>query len=186
MTNAKTNNVKNIIFIGGVHGVGKGHICQIIKSNVNIIQLTASDILKWKDISAIKNKLVEAINETQDLLILNLKKIAGKEKDYLLDGHYCLLNQNGEGEKIPFKTFEDLNLSKLIIVFEDAKTIKQRLEIRDSKEYDLEQITHFQNMEVNYAYEISQKLNLPLLEIRSSNYNQETLINFIDENTIRH
>lgn len=186
MPNAKTNNVKNIIFIGGVHGVGKGHLCQIIKSNINIIHLTASEVLKWKDISAIDNKLVRDINETQDLLIVNLEKIVEEDKQYLLDGHYCLLNKNGESERVPFKTFEDLNPSKIIIVFEDAETIKQRLEVRDGKDYDLEQITHFQNMEVNYAEEISEKLNLPLLKIQSSNYNQETLIEFIDENTIRH
>ncbi|WP_177190328.1 ATP-binding protein [Algoriella xinjiangensis] len=178
--------MKNIIFIGGVHGVGKGHICQIIKSNINIVHLTASDVLKWKDISAIDNKLVQDINETQDLLIVNLKKIVDKDKRYLLDGHYCLLNKNGESERVPFKTFEDLNLSKILIVFEDTKIIKQRLEIRDGKDYDLEQIKYFQNMEVEYAKEISRKLNLPLLEIQSSDYNQETLIEFIDENTTRH
>lgn len=186
MPNAKKNNVKNIIFIGGVHGVGKGHLCQIIKSNLNIIHLTASEVLKWKNISAIDNKIVEDINETQDLLIVNLEKIVDEDKQYLLDGHYCLLNKNGESERVPFRTFEDLNLSKIIIVFEDAKTIKQRLEIRDGKDYDLEQITDFQNMEVKYAKEISRKLNLPLLEIQSSDYNQVTLIKFIDENTTRY
>ncbi|WP_439479285.1 ATP-binding protein [Chryseobacterium aquaticum] len=186
MPNAKINNSKNIIFIGGVHGVGKGHICQIIKSYVNIIHLTASEVLKWRDISATDNKLVQNISETQDLLIVNLEKIVEKDKQYLLDGHYCLLNKNGDSEKVPFKTFENLNLSKIVIVFEDAKTIKQRLEIRDGKKYNLNQITHFQNMEMNYAREISQKLNLPLLKIQSSNYDQKTLIKFIDENTIRH
>lgn len=186
MPNVNTNNVKQIIFIGGVHGVGKGHICQIIKSNVNIIHLTASEVLKWKDISEIDNKLVQDINETQDLLIVNLEKIVEEDKLYLLDGHYCLLNKNGESERVPFKTFEDLNLSRIIIVFEDAKTIKKRLEIRDGKDYDLEQLNDFQNMEITYAKELSRKLNLPLLEIQSSNYNQETLIEFIDENFTRH
>jgi adenylate kinase len=186
MPNAKTNIVKNIIFIGGVHGVGKGHICQIIKSKVDIIHLTASEVLKWKDISDLDNKFVQDIKETQDLLIVNLKKIVEKDKQYLLDGHYCLFNKNRESERVPFKTFEDLNLSKIIIVFEDAKTIKQRLELRDGKIYNLDQITQFQNMEMNYAKEISQKLNLPLMKIQSSNYIKETLIKFIDENTFRH
>ncbi len=186
MPHAKTNIMKKIIFIGGVHGVGKGHICQTIKTNLDITHLTASEVLKWKDISATENKFVQDINETQDLLVSNLEKIIENNKQYLLDGHYCLLNKNGKSERIPFKTFEDLNLSKLIIVFEESEIIKQRLEKRDGKIYDLEQITHFQNMEVNYAEEISLILNLPLMKIQSSNYNQETLIKFIDENTIRH
>lgn len=178
--------MKNIIFIGGVHGVGKGNICQNIKLNLNIIHLTASEVLNWKDISDIENKFVQDINKTQDLLIVNLKRIVERNKKYLLDGHYCLLNKNRESERIPFKTFEELNLSKLIFVFEEPRIIKQRLEQRDGKIYDLEQIVYFQNMEMNYADEISQILNLPLIKIQSSNYNQETLIKFIDENSFRH
>ena len=53
--------MKNIIFIGGVHGVGKGNICQNIKLNLNIIHLTASEVLNWKDISDIENKFVQDI-----------------------------------------------------------------------------------------------------------------------------
>ena len=186
MPNAKIQDVKQIIFIGGVHGVGKGNICQQIKSKVNIIHLTASEVLKWKDISDVDNKLVQDINETQDLLIVNLSKIVHKDKHYLLDGHYCLLNKNGISERVPFKTFQNLNLSKLILVYEEPKTIKERLEFRDGKNYDLEQISDFQNMELAYAKEISENLNIPLLQIQSSKYNQETLIKFIDENFTRH
>lgn len=178
--------MKQIIFIGGVHGVGKGHISQQIKTQVNIIHLTASDVLKWKDISDIDNKLVHDINETQDLLIVNLNMIVEKDKQYLLDGHYCLLNKSGTSERVPMKTFQSLNLSKLILVFEEPKTIKQRLEFRDEKKYDLKQISDFQDMELAYAKEISKNLNLPLLQIQSSNYNQETLFKFIYENFTRH
>lgn len=186
MLNANTNIMRKIIFIGGVHGVGKGNICQKIKKNIDIIHLTASEVLKWKDISATENKFVQDIKETQDLLVANLDKIIENNKKYLLDGHYCLMNKYGKGERIPFKTFEDLKLSKLIIVFEESEIIKQRLEKRDGIKYDLEQIIHFQKMEVNYAEEISKILNIPLMKIQSTKYNIETLIKFIDENFIRH
>lgn len=39
----------NIIFIGGVHGVGKGTICQKIKEKLDFTHLSASEVLKWDD-----------------------------------------------------------------------------------------------------------------------------------------
>jgi len=38
---------KEIIFIGGIHGVGKGTLCKRIASDLNIIHLSASEVLKW-------------------------------------------------------------------------------------------------------------------------------------------
>ena len=43
--------MKNIIFIGGIHGVGKGTICKEVVLNTDLIHLTASQILKWEVIS---------------------------------------------------------------------------------------------------------------------------------------
>ena len=39
-----------IIFIGGIHGVGKGTICKEIASKTDIIHITASEIIKWNEI----------------------------------------------------------------------------------------------------------------------------------------
>ena len=46
----------NIIFIGGVHGVGKGTICQKIKEKLDFTHLSASEVLKWDDF---KNEIKE-------------------------------------------------------------------------------------------------------------------------------
>ena len=49
----------NIIFIGGVHGVGKGTICQKIKEKLDFTHLSASEVLKWDDF---KNEKGDNIN----------------------------------------------------------------------------------------------------------------------------
>lgn len=36
----------DIIFIGGIHGVGKGTLCKRIESELGIIHLSASEVLK--------------------------------------------------------------------------------------------------------------------------------------------
>ena len=171
--------MKNLIFIGGIHGSGKGQICNEMISRTSLIHLTASNILKWNDISEQNSKVVEDIQYTQDKLINNLRKIVDPNLDYLLDGHYCLLNKNNKPEKIPNQTFKDINPRKIILVIANPSEIKIRLEKRDKKIYELTLIEEFQNLEILYAKEISNILSIPLLIIDSLNYNFNDLINFI-------
>lgn len=161
--------MKNIIFIGGIHGSGKGTICKLITENQVINHLTASEVLKWTDISSQEDKKVNDINETQDRLITNLKKIVKDDERYLLDGHYCLLNKDNEPEKVPIQTFIDINPSKLIAVYADPWIIKERLEKRDSKIYDINLIKKFQDLELEYAQEVSKILNVKILTLDSEN-----------------
>lgn len=171
--------MKNIIFIGGIHGSGKGTICEKIKSNSEIIHLTASEVLKWSEISEQNSKTVENINAMQNRLLYNLHKIVQENERYLLDGHYCLLNSKNEPEKIPLQTFLDINPEKLILVVANSNEIKNRLETRDKKRYELTLIEEFQNLEIEYAKEISKKIEKPILIIDSLNYNEDNLINFM-------
>jgi adenylate kinase len=171
--------VKNIIFIGGIHGVGKGWICAQLSKELNIKHLTASEVLKWTEISSSSNKLVDNVNETQDRLVNNLRKIVVKDEKYLLDGHYCLLNKDGEPYKIPFSTFSEINPNKLILVYEDTVTIKQRLQDRDHNEYSEDTLKKFQGFEIKYAEELSFKLSAPLLKIKSSSVNFDEIKKFI-------
>lgn len=175
----KTNNLKNIIFIGGIHGSGKGKICEEITSNFNINHLTASEVLKWTEISEQSSKTVVDISDTQNRLISNLQKIIKEEEIYLLDGHYCLLNSQNQPEKIPIQTFVDINPNKIILVIANSKEIKKRLETRDNKTYDLSLIDAFQNLEIEYANEISKVLSKPILIVDSLKFDLNNLINFI-------
>lgn len=72
---------ENIIFIGGIHGVGKGTICKEIESKTDLIHITASQVLKWNEISASDNKLVENISSTQEKLIFGLKNLVEKKSN---------------------------------------------------------------------------------------------------------
>lgn len=171
--------MKNIIFIGGIHGSGKGKICQEIISNFNINHLTASEVLKWTEISDQNSKAVSDITDTQNRLISNLHKIVKNNETYLLDGHYCLLNSENQPEKIPIQTFIDINPRKLILVVTDSLEVKNRLEARDNKIYELALIENFQKLEIEHANEISKVLVKPILVVDSLNYNLDNIINFL-------
>lgn len=171
------NNLRNIVFIGGIHGVGKGTICKEIVSKTDLIHITASEILKWNEISSSENKLVNNISTTQERLILGLKKFIDTDKQYLLDGHYCLLNSDGFACRIDEETFDKINPKIISIVIDDIGKIADRLEKRDNKKYDLKILNELQEMEIEYAKYLSKKYSIPYIEIKNNNC--KSLLNII-------
>ena len=169
--------MSNIIFIGGIHGVGKGTICKEIASKTDLIHITASEILKWNEISSSDNKLVNNISSTQERLINGLKSLIKNDKRYLLDGHFCLLNSNGIPCKIDEDTFDSINPKIISIVIDDIGKIVDRLEKRDNKKYDIKILDELQKMEIEYAIYLSKKYSIPYIEIKNNDY--KSLLNSI-------
>lgn len=67
--------LNDITFIGGIHGFGNITICRQICDEVKLEYLSASELIKWKDINEdIQNKKVRNIPATQDRLIIRLDK----------------------------------------------------------------------------------------------------------------
>lgn len=160
---------KNIIFIGGIHGVGKGTLCENIKSFNDIKHLSASELLKWSDLNTdVSNKKVLNINSTQQRFILGLKQSVNANEKYILDGHFCLLTKKETIERVPYTIFKKIDPLAIILVTEDPQIICERLSNRDNKVYDADILDKMQNEERIYANEICEKLSLELLEIKSN------------------
>ncbi|ULT46172.1 ATP-binding protein [Niabella defluvii] len=150
-----------------MHGVGKGTLCKRVCDDLNLRHLSASEVLKWEEISAKENKLVKDFTLTQDRLITNLQQIVKENERYVLDGHYCLLNKNNVPEKIDFGTFRTLDPFAFIIVVDDVQEVKRRLENRDSREYDFALLFKFQELEIQYSKELAEQLNKPHVTLKS-------------------
>ncbi len=155
--------LKKIVFIGGIHGVGKSTVCYEICKATNFHYLSASELIKWKEINRdFKNKKVKSIPTTQDRLILSLNKVTTKDRIYLLDGHYCLLNSNAQIIRIPLQTFQKINPNSLNLILGDIVDVKDRLEKRDGRLYDYDLLEMMQNEELTYAKELAEILDIPL------------------------
>ena len=155
--------LNNIAFIGGIHGVGKSTICRHICDEVKLEYLSASELIKWKDINEdVQNKKVKNIPATQDRLIVGLTNNIEKNKSYILDGHYCLLNSKNEIVNIPIDTFKLINPISLNIILGDIVEIKNRLEKRDNRPYNKELLSQMQESELNYARHLSKNLGVTL------------------------
>lgn len=166
-----------IAFIGGIHGVGKSTICRHICSELNLEYLSASELLKWQDINEdAHNKKVKDIPDTQNRLILGLTNTVQKDTSYLLDGHYCLLNNDNEVVNIPLDTFEKINPISLNLILGDISEIKKRLEARDNKPYDYSLLERLQSEELTYAKQLSKKLGITLNLGTQNDYSELLLL----------
>ncbi|MBA3970554.1 MAG: AAA family ATPase [Bacteroidetes bacterium] len=160
---------QRIIFIGGIHGVGKGTLSEKICATTGLIPLSASDLIKWHEVSPDgKNKKVDNILSTQERLLKGLKHTVHEDNAYLLDGHFCLLNKSNQPEKVPIETFVGIDPNIISVIVDDIAAIINRLKLRDGKEYDLNTLNEMQKLEVEYAKEISVQLNIPLIIIKNS------------------
>lgn len=163
-------NKKSIILITGIHGVGKSFFCNNIKNNIKINIYSASDlILKKKNTKFKSDKLIKDISNNQNFLYSAVEKIP--DNFFILDGHLTLLNKNKEVEKIKFETYERLPISLILLIKNDPKIIKKHLKKRDNLEWDIKFLENFQNAEISYAKEISEKLKIKLIILDPNDHN---------------
>jgi len=156
---------KKIIFIGGIHGVGKGTFCQKIFDSYQVEWFSASDLLRWSEISTKENKRVADFDETQQRLLQGIKNRVPNNKLSLLDGHFCLLNNDGIPEVINEEVFYQIRPMAIGIISSNLNIVKGRLESRDRKTYNLDTLSNMQKMEIEHSKKISLHLDIPFFEI---------------------
>lgn len=157
---------RKIIFIGGIHGVGKSTLCKKITNLMGIQSYSASSLIKSvSDLNFPSDKKIKGINKNQDLLTDAVDKYIDPNRYCLLDGHFCLLNQNGKITDIPIATFADLSPAAILVLTNDPKIIYSQIKDRDGNEMEMEieNISSFQEKELEQSKLVSQLLNIPWL-----------------------
>lgn len=148
----------------GVHGVGKTTLLNNLKENVNLTVLSISDLIRQAG-NNIKSgdKFTRNVTNNQELWKKKLNEYHFNKNDIvILDGHFNLLNSNKEIVELPFSTFDDLFINKIVLKLEDPKVIQERLEKRDKQKWDKKLISTFQNKEKEKALKFSNLKNIPL------------------------
>lgn len=168
-------NYNNIIFIGGVHGVGKTTLCNYLFSKLYIKNYSCSGLISKLNSEKINdNKRVSNVEENQDILLQAKREYLNKEEIYILDGHFCLVNSEDKIVRVPFDTFRSLGIKIILVLVDDAEKIIKRLEKRDSRVCSLSLIEELQSNEIEYAKYISDKLNIEC-KIINLNEKQEVM-----------
>ena len=159
---------KKIIFLAGVHGVGKTTFAQKYIVPMGFEIRTASALIKSARGHVQKNKLVKDADKNQAILIDEFEKIRKFSSKIILDGHLVLMGKNKKLERIPINVFRSLKISQIILLEIDSGTIRKRLLKRDKSRMSLEKCEKFILEERSHAIDVSENLKIPLLIIPDS------------------
>lgn len=141
---------------------------------------SASYLIKKLDKELIndKNKTVANIDKNQDKLIIAINHYVDREKAFLLDGHFCLLNSKSDIVKIPEETFKKINPSSIMVIYDEIQNIQIKNNNRDFIHYDNQLLADFQNQELAYSKYIANKLKVPYVKF-DINAEISAIVNFI-------
>jgi adenylate kinase len=154
-----------LIFVAGVHAVGKTTACKEAARVCAVPHYSASSLIKNEKQSAIpeRGKAVADICGNQELLIRGARRVlADSPGRVLLDGHFTLPNLTGEIEKVEFDVFRGLNLDCSVIFKDDPMAIASRLAERDGEIRSVDLISRHQLEELAHAERVSSGLGVPL------------------------
>lgn len=170
-----------IIFLGGVHGVGKSTIGFQISTQTGFKHIIASELIKKNKGKVVINKQVEDISGNQELLLLSLNELCRQtNRKILFDGHFTLWDVKGKVKEIPLETFERISPCMICVLVDDPKEIVRRLKERDLHCFSERKINGMQKRELRYAREISKSLKVKFIEVSLSE--ADTLVQLIKSN----
>lgn len=159
-----------VIFVGGVHGVGKTTLCRSIPSSMEVIHKSASQLIRESKESAIarNTKAVADIPGNQELLIYAVRRISQSGQTLLLDGHFALLNSTGKVQPLPTEVFAELGIDGIVLVHDKPSNIVAKLRQRDGGEgLGRDEITSLQATETSRAGSVADELGLPLFRVNA-------------------
>ncbi|NPE55822.1 AAA family ATPase [Dickeya dadantii] len=163
--------VNMIVMVAGVYGVGKSTVSNKLSEDFNIKFHSASDLIKaekgystWD-----KDKKTDQVKNNQEYLIKAINKMSGD--DFLLDGHFCLINKNGNIENIDFSTIKKLHINAVLLLKENPGIISRRLFDRDKVLWDESFISKMQESEESQAKLFTHENNIPFSSMYVNNYN---------------
>lgn len=154
-----------IIFIAGVHAVGKTTACSSASVALGIPHHSASGLIKAEEANAISQsgKAVSDVEGNQHLLINGVRKACDRNNGrIILDGHFTLLKPDGEIEAIPVDVFRALCVDGIVVFHDKPSAIAERLMGRDNVASDPASIEFHQRLELDHARLVASQLNTPV------------------------
>ncbi|HBP87251.1 MAG TPA: hypothetical protein DD706_06100 [Nitrospiraceae bacterium] len=157
-----------VVFVGGVHGVGKSTCCQQASERNGLQWYTASSLINAERQSTINERSKEVLDPkgNQELLINGLDKLktSGHER-VILDGHFTLLRPGGEIIAVGIDVFAQLRLEIIVVFRDDPASICKRLGERDEQVWPISIVDGHQEAEINRAYVVASFLKIPIFTL---------------------
>jgi len=165
-----------IIFITGVHGVGKSSLSKMLQREFGIRPYTASEIIR-NSINLSSDKLVESIAENQLVLLREISKIRIQHNTFILDGHLVLLDKNMTPTPIDIGVVVEISPSVIVFVNDAPDKIARRLRKRDKTHNDISLISAMQDLERSTALRYCKALDIPFVDVNFQSKAEDSLSN---------
>lgn len=170
-----------MIFVSGIHGVGKTYFCEMTRERLGIKSFSASELIAERKKQGFSpNKLVSDIDENQRFLLDAIECLRRDEGEFILDGHFCLLDVQGQITRIQSDTYMMLKPDLMVLLTEEPEIIAERRLKRDGVKQETSEIQAFQDEEQQYAKEIAGWLNVPLIVSKGAD-DLERIIKLIEK-----
>lgn len=145
-------------------GVGKTFFCNRVKEQRGINTYSASKLITEKrNIGFSADKIVSDIDENQSLLLEAIDELRETGNEFILDGHFCLLESDGLISRIPMDTYISLRPDKIILLTEQPSVIVARRFQRDGIVVKEADVDSFQREDMAYAKEVARNLGVQLI-----------------------
>lgn len=156
-----------ILFLAGIYGVGKSTIGKSLSQRKGIPFFSAGDLISQVNGEAYgANKVVTDKMGNQDILAMQIEHQLEQHDRLLLAGHFCIINGQGEVDRLPEDIFKRLHIEKIILLEAPVDRIMDHLLARDSKQYSTELVDSLMQTERKMANDVSKKLNCPMVTYR--------------------
>lgn len=160
-----------ILFIGGIHGVGKTVFSERASRMLKIPRLNASTLItEQRKAPAAINKRVQSVEENQHALVTAIESSPIQGRQLILDGHFCVFDSSDAIRRVPLETFQTLSPIAVVVLHDDVNSIRERLEKRDNREFSFELLNGLQKAEIEHAAEVCNLLNIPLCSASASEH----------------
>src|ERR1700749_3158889 len=107
-----------IVFVGGIHGVGKSTLCERLASSEDVLHVKASSLVRGTTPSTHppSEKAVQDVGANQAVLLARFEEVLATctAKAILIDGHFALGRHDGTIEPIAVDVFAALRVSTLV------------------------------------------------------------------------
>ena len=154
-----------LIFIGGVHGVGKSSVCAEVATELGLRVHSASAVIRAErgKLNPDQGKTVVDVDANQRLLVQGVRRhVAGSSGVQLLDGHFALRAATGNIECIGICVFEQIGIRHVVCFRDQPQSILERLALRDGYDGSLAAIADLQQAEIQHAKFVSRHLGVPV------------------------
>jgi adenylate kinase len=162
----------SVIFLAGVHGVGKGFLGAPVANSMEITHLTASQLIREEKGQATwgTDKKTSDLDDNQLALIRAIAQRRLSHPNILLDGHFVLRNAQGVLTPLATSVFKELRLAGVILLTEAESVIASRLALRDKGMPDVQAISKLAAAELTHAQAVCNELELPLAIIHAATF----------------